>query len=62
MLARITEDDLWHGSKGICLSCGQITDGVEPDAEHYKCEYCEKYEVFGAEQALLLGMVEVIDG
>lgn len=38
---------------GICLSCGAVAEGVEPDAEHYRCEECGERNVFGAEQALL---------
>jgi len=39
---------------GICTSCGEESDGVEPDAEHYECESCGKHEVFGAEQLMLM--------
>lgn len=40
---------------GICLSCGEEADGVEPDAEGYECESCGRRAVFGAEQILLCG-------
>lgn len=44
---------------GVCLACGEWTcGGVEPDAEKYLCEYCEKNEVCGAEEALLMGEIE----
>jgi hypothetical protein len=34
--------------------------GVEPDAEEYECENCGEPQVMGAEQALLLGELDVI--
>ncbi len=34
---------------GFCLSCGEETGYVEPDAEHYPCQFCGERMVFGAE-------------
>ena len=48
---KLAEDD----NMGICLACGDTTDGVEPDAERYKCQCCGSYAVYGAEQAILVG-------
>lgn len=31
----------------------------EPDAENYKCESCGEKEVFGIEQALLCGKLDL---
>ena len=39
---------------GICKSCHYIQDGVEPDAEGYTCEECDKPTVIGAENALMM--------
>lgn len=39
---------------GVCLACGEYQDGVEPDAEDYRCEACGRHRVFGAEQAALM--------
>lgn len=39
---------------GFCIACGEDAEGVEPDAEQYKCEYCRKEAVYGAEQLLLM--------
>lgn len=39
---------------GICLHCGEEADGVEPDAEGYRCENCGRHTVAGAEQIILL--------
>jgi hypothetical protein len=42
-----TDDNL-----GFCIYCGEEADCVEPDAESYVCEGCEKPGVYGAEQLL----------
>ena len=39
---------------GICLACGEVAEGVEPDARKYRCESCGEHQVYGAEEALLL--------
>lgn len=38
---------------GICLACGDICYGVEPDARRYQCECCMKHGVFGVEEVAL---------
>jgi len=38
---------------GICIACGEDSDGVEPDARNYPCEACGEKAVFGAEELLL---------
>jgi hypothetical protein len=45
------------GCPGFCIACHEEVDGVEPDAERYKCESCGERAVYGAEQLLLLGAV-----
>jgi len=52
-------DDLMDGTMGICLACGEEAYGVEPDARNYECESCGKSEVFGLEEAVLGGDVEL---
>ena len=49
LLKMLGEDDM----RGFCLACGEDADGVEPDAERYKCEACGAKTVYGAEQLLL---------
>lgn len=51
MILELAEAD---DNLGICLACGEVAEGVEPDAENYRCEYCGERRVFGAEQALLV--------
>ena len=49
-------------SCGICLECGDVTyGGVEPDAECYECEDCGEEKVYGIEEALLMGEIEIVD-
>ena len=59
----ISEEEYAHHSNdydGLCLSCGAWSSGgVEPDAENYKCEACGERAVCGAEQALLMGKLDV---
>lgn len=45
---------------GLCLACGEWTSGgVEPDASGYPCDGCHEPRVCGAEEALLMGELEV---
>lgn len=50
-----------NGYTGICIACGEMHDGVEPDADGYYCDACEENAVMGLEQAMLCGYVGVID-
>lgn len=42
---------------GFCTACGDEAFGVEPDARNYKCESCGERKVFGAEELLIMGLV-----
>lgn len=50
-----------EGTTGVCLSCGSIQDGVEPDAEGYRCYNCDALQVMGFEQAIAFGYISVSD-
>lgn len=39
---------------GFCAACGEDAYECEPDARKYKCEYCGKNAVYGAEEFLLM--------
>ena len=41
-------------SAGFCLSCGNKTTGVEPDARDYPCDVCGANKVYGAEEVMLM--------
>lgn len=47
--------------EGRCLACRETADSVEPDAEHYKCQACGELQVFGLEQLLIMGLVEIVE-
>jgi len=40
---------------GMCIACGEIHYGIEPDARGYECESCGKTKVYGCEEILLMG-------
>lgn len=49
-----------EASEGYCTACKKWTaEGVEPDAEGYKCPECDGMTVMGAENALCHGDVDV---
>lgn len=42
---------------GACTGCGSFSEGVEPDAQEYICDVCERSKVYGLEELLLMGLV-----
>lgn len=46
---------------GLCRACGEEAYGVEPDARKYRCESCGEHEVYGLEELLIMGEVEVLE-
>lgn len=58
----LTEDeyrDLNEEYGGFCLACGEEAYGVEPDARRYECECCGANRVYGLEELLLMGRIEI---
>jgi len=52
---RLAEDNLLGTSNdGLCIKCGSVQGGCEPDARNYKCEDCGERKVFGAEEAVMM--------
>ena len=45
------EDDQ---NSGFCISCGEESHGIEPDARKYECESCGASHVYGAEEILIM--------
>lgn len=43
--------------EGFCLACGDIHEGIEPDARRYTCESCGADKVYGAAELVLMGLV-----
>lgn len=60
----MTEDEyqeLADNYQGICISCKEIADECEPDAEKYDCDACLKPTVYGADIALENGYIDITD-
>ena len=55
-------EDATEAYQGWCPACEEFTrDSTEPDDEDYDCPACGDAKVVGAEQALLLGLIEIED-
>ena len=58
----MTEDE-YHAAQdedtGYCLACGATHFGVEPDARDYECEECGALKVHGAEEVMIMGLIEL---
>lgn len=55
-----TESDIADGLNGGCTACGELQyGGVEPDARNYECEGCGEKAVFGLEELLVMGMIDL---
>ena len=50
ILATVQRDE----NEGFCVACGAVRDGCEPDARQYQCEACGEFEVYGAEELLIM--------
>ena len=49
-----------ESNQGYCTHCKAFTnDFAEPDARNYICDECEQNTVFGAEEALMMGMISL---
>lgn len=46
---------------GLCRGCWAVAYGVEPDARRYKCESCNKPQVYGIDEYLIAGLINFIE-
>jgi hypothetical protein len=46
---------------GFCINCGAEQDGCEPDAREYKCDSCDHHTVYGVEELMVMGLVDLTD-
>lgn len=47
---------------GLCRTCGEERMGdTEPDARDYPCEACGEDAVYGVEELLMMGEVEIVE-
>lgn len=59
---RITErayHSLSDGNGGFCTACREEAYGVEPDARKVVCEVCDEPAVYGVEELLIMGLIEL---
>lgn len=42
---------------GWCLYCGDVVEGVEPDARKYECCGCGQRKVYGFAELALMGLL-----
>jgi hypothetical protein len=59
---RMSEAEYTEGSNedaGRCLACGAEAYGVEPDAREYECEVCGEPQVYGLEELLMMGRIQL---
>lgn len=54
-------NEMRNNYEGYCLTCGEIGYELEPDARNYTCKECDTTQVFGIEELLMMGQVEIID-
>lgn len=61
-MTEVDYEDAVDSNLGLCTNCREWThDSAEPDAVEYKCPKCEGLTVFGAEEALVMGLIEFSD-
>lgn len=62
-MLKMTEEQycaLRDNGGGVCLACKEEASGVEPDARNYECEACGAKRVFGIEELLIMGMIDLV--
>ena len=65
LVVRMSEDEIREAMtarQGVCLACGELADGWEPDARAYECEVCETSAVYGIKEALTMGDLAMAQG
>jgi hypothetical protein len=57
----VTIEELEDGTIGICLACGEIQYGFDPDSRACECEACWKLKVYGLEEALAMDAIDIAE-
>lgn len=52
-------ESMREDSGGFCLACKAEAYGVEPDARRYECESCGEKAVYGIEELLIMGKIDI---
>lgn len=55
----VSEEELSEHDTGRCVACRAEAHGVEPDARRYPCEACGAPGVYGCEELLVMGLVQL---
>ncbi len=53
-----TIEEAMADNTGFCIRCGAERDCCEPDAREYACEECGERSVYGAEELIMMGLVD----
>ena len=61
MVHTATMDEITDATTGRCRACGDAAYGVEPDARGYECESCGASEVYGLEELMMMGELEITE-
>lgn len=66
VIVKISEEDAVNmmsglGHPGVCIGCGYLDEfaGCEPDACEYECPGCGENKLYGLEEALMMGNLEI---
>jgi len=60
-LAQEEYQELQDSNGGFCIKCGSETYGIEPDAHEYECEECGEKGVYGAEELMMMGLINITE-
>ena len=62
MNVKCTMEDVYEGCNGGCIACGDLQMGdVEPDARNRTCESCGEPKVYGLEELIVMGKLDLED-
>jgi hypothetical protein len=53
VMSAVRESMFDLANPGFCINCGADADGCEPDMRRGKCDSCNTYKVYGAEELLI---------
>lgn len=55
-------EDLQDDLAGYCTECQAVTtEEVDPDSEDQECQECGSETCVGIDQALVLGLIQIVD-
>jgi len=61
----LTEEEFREGNEGglgYCVACGEEReDYTDPDAERCKCESCGQHQVYGLDNLLIMGHIDITE-